>query len=77
MNKNMLVSKMKLHGDGQENLANAIGKSLTRTNAKINGTDGARFDADEIKIIMSRYNLTPDEVVQIFLPENDTIKDIR
>ena len=76
MNKNLLVSKMKLLGDNQDTLARALDLSLTRTNAKINGTDGAQFNPDEIKVIMDRYDLTPDEVVQIFFIENDTVKDI-
>ena len=76
MNKNMLVSKMKLFGDNQENLAVALDLSLTRTNAKINNTDGAEFTQDEIRTIMNRYDLTPEEVVQIFLIENDTVKGI-
>lgn len=76
MNKNLLISKMKLFGDTQQMLADALGLSLNRTNAKINETDGAEFTQSEIKIIMIRYNLTPDEVVQIFLTENDTVKDI-
>lgn len=77
MNKNLLVSKMKLVGDTQSDLALALNLSLTRTNAKINGTDDAEFTQSEIKIIMIRYNLTPEEVVQIFLIENDTVKGIR
>ena len=72
----MLVSKMKLFGDNQENLAVALDLSLTRTNAKINNTDGAEFTQDEIRTIMNRYDLTPEEVVQIFLIENDTVKGI-
>ena len=76
MNKNLLISKMKLFGDTQQMLADALGLSLNRTNAKINETDGAEFTQSEIKKIMIRYNLTSDEVVQIFLTENDTVKDI-
>lgn len=66
MNKNLLVSKMKLFGDTQKDLSDALGRSLTRTNAKINGLDEAQFSPEEIKVIMARYNLTPDEVIQIF-----------
>ena len=66
MNKNMFVSKMKLFGDTQEILAEAIGLSLSRLNAKINGTDGAEFKQGEIKFFRNRWNLTPDEVDQIF-----------
>lgn len=42
MNKNKFVSVMKLHGDTQESLAEAIGLSVQRMNAKIKA---AGFDA--------------------------------
>jgi len=67
MYKNMFISKMKLFGDSQKTLAEAIGTSESRTNAKINEYNDAEFTLGEIKIIMNRYELTPDEVVQIFL----------
>lgn len=69
VNKNLLLSKMKLFGDRQEDLANALGLSLSRTNAKINETDGAEFTLSEIKIIKFRYHLTAEEVDAIFFAE--------
>ena len=66
MNKNLLISKMKLFGDTQTDLALALGLSVARTNAKINGTDGAEFTQREITIIKIRYHLTAEEVDQIF-----------
>ena len=66
MNKNMFVSKMKLFGDTQEILANELGCSLTRLNAKINETDGAEFWQHEIKFFRNRWHLTTEEVDQIF-----------
>ena len=66
MNKNMFVSKMKLFGDTQETLATALGISLSRLNAKINETDGAEFKQGEIRFFRNRWNLTPEEVDQIF-----------
>ena len=66
MNKNLLSSKMKLFNDTQETLANAIGISLSRLNAKINETGGAEFTQSEIQIIKQRYSLTNDEVIEIF-----------
>lgn len=65
----MLVSKMKLFGDNQIDLANALGISLTRLNAKINETDGAQFVQREIATVRLRYHLTPDEVDQIFFAQ--------
>ena len=64
MNTNMLISKMKLFGDNQTDLANALNLSLSTTNAKINGK--SNWTQAEISIITSRYKLTPEEVVKIF-----------
>ena len=50
MNKNKFVSVMKLHGDTQESLAEAIGISVQRLNAKINSTGGAEFTMSLDKI---------------------------
>ncbi len=66
MNKNALVSKYKLHGDRQEDLAKYIGISVQRFNAKLNGTDGAEFTQGEIQKIKEKYNLTGEEVNAIF-----------
>jgi hypothetical protein len=67
MKKNLLESKMKLHGDIQSDLAEAIGISLQTFNRKLNGADGAEFTESEIKTIRERYNLTDAEAVEIFL----------
>ena len=72
VNKNVLVSKMKLHGDTQADLAAALGISLTRLNAKINATGGAEFSQGEIADVKRRYNLTPCEVDQIFFASGVT-----
>lgn len=66
MNKNLFISKMKLFGDTQESLAEAVGISLSRLNAKINETGGAEFTKNEIKAIKLRYCLTAEEVDLIF-----------
>ena len=66
VNKNLFVSKMKLFGDTQEILAEALGISLTRLNAKINEVDGAEFWQHEILFFRNRWHLTPEEVDQIF-----------
>jgi hypothetical protein len=65
---------MKLFGDTQQILADALGLSLSRLNAKINGTDGAEFRMSEIKFFRDRWHLTPEEVDQIFFSKNDTDK---
>ena len=66
MNKNMLISIMKLHGDNQSDLAEYLGISLQRCNAKINGTGGAQFDMGEIKKIKQRYDMTAEQVDTTF-----------
>ncbi|MBP3559042.1 MAG: XRE family transcriptional regulator [Clostridia bacterium] len=66
MNKRMLESKMKLFGDTQMILANAIGISTSRFSAKINKYDGAEFTQSEINAIKDRYKLSAKEVDTIF-----------
>lgn len=66
MNANILKSKMKLFGDTNALLAEAIGCSAQRLSAKINETNGAEFTQGEIKSIRERYNLTDEEVTDIF-----------
>ena len=66
MKKNIFESKMKLHGDIQSDLAKFLGISLSRFNAKLNGTDGAEFTRSEIQKIKERYNLTSEEIDEIF-----------
>ena len=73
INKNLLKSKMALYGDDQNDLAAALGITIQRLSAKMNAkqvTDkvkAAQFTLAEVRIIMERYKLTPDEVVAIFL----------
>lgn len=62
----MFVSKMKLFGDTQAILAEALGMSLSRLNAKINEICGSQFRMYEIKFFRDRWKLTPEEVDQIF-----------
>lgn len=66
MNRNMLVSFMKLHGDNQSDLAEYLGISLQRCNAKINQTNGAEFDMTEIGKIKQKYNMTAEQVDMTF-----------
>jgi hypothetical protein len=57
---------MKLFGDTQQILADALGLSLSRLNAKINEINGAEFRQSEITFFRNRWHLTPEEVDQIF-----------
>lgn len=49
----------------QENLAKAMGLSLSRLNAKINET-GAEFTKTEIEFIRDRYKMSRKQVMDIF-----------
>lgn len=66
MNKTALRAIMIRNGDTQRTLAEHLGLSLSRLNAKINGTGGALFRQDEISHIKTRYSLTSDAVDEIF-----------
>lgn len=66
MNKNMLESVMKLHGDTGTALARFLGIARSTFSAKINETNGAEFTQSEISKIKWRYSLKPDEVDNIF-----------
>lgn len=67
------MSNQKLKGlivanDGnQQNLADAMGISRTRLNAKIKGTGGAQFTQNEMLFIKNRYELSDEQFNDIFL----------
>ena len=73
INKKLLKSKMALYGDDQNALAVALGITIQRLSAKMNAKQvtekvkAAAFTLAEVRIIMERYSLTPEEVVAIFL----------
>ena len=67
-NSNLLKSVMIKNGDTQQDLADAIGVSISTLNAKINGKRSS-FRQSEIIAIMNRYNLEASEVVAIFFAE--------
>ena len=66
MNGNLLKYYIVRNNERQEDLAEAMGLSLSRLNAKINGTSGAEFWQTEISFIRNRYRLTNEEVEAIF-----------
>lgn len=68
MNKNLLNSFMARFGDTQKTL-DAMGISLSRLNAKINETGGAEFVQSEMDFIATRYQLSADDVVNIFFAQ--------
>ena len=70
MNKKLFEVQMVLHSDTQESLADAIGVSRGTMNQKINETNGRNFDQDEIRKLIDRWNLVPEEVVTIFFSDD-------
>ena len=66
-NSKLLKSYIVRYDGTQEKLAEAMGISLSRLNAKINGTGGADFSQSEIAFIRMRYKLSNREVCDIFL----------
>ena len=76
MNKNMLISFMKLYGDTQTDLAEYLGISYQRCNAKINQTGGAKFDMIEIGKIKRKYHMTAEQVDMTFFAVDVSCQDI-
>lgn len=66
MNKKLYRAKMILNGDTNATVAKALGITQQRNSAKVNGTHGADYTCAEIKILRERWNLTAEEVDQIF-----------
>lgn len=64
MQMKLLKSKIRLHGETQTTLAEALGITTRAMNCKINGH--RQFKADEIKIIKERYALSDSDIAQIF-----------
>lgn len=69
MNKKLLKSYIMKYDGKQENLAKAMGLSLSCLNAKINRKN-TEFNRGEIQFIMERYNLSLKDVREIFFANN-------
>ena len=65
MKKELLRSIMVLNGDTNKDLADYLGISEQSVSNKIN-ENGTEFRQGEIKPIITRYNLTCDQVDRIF-----------
>lgn len=66
MNSNLLKSYIVRYDGTQQKLADAMGLSLSRLNAKINGTNHADFTQTEVSFIRNRYKLSNKDVCDIF-----------
>ncbi len=65
MNTRLLKSKMVLFGDTNNSMGEALNITPQAYSLKLNGEN--EFKQEEMKVIQERYNLTPEEVVDIFL----------
>ncbi len=63
-NKGLLKSKMVLYGDTNMSVAELLGISRNYVSEKLNNKRD--FKQSEIKFFIDRYNLTADEIIQIF-----------
>ena len=68
MNSNGLKAAMVMHNDTQEKLAEFLGLPVSGVNARINGK--IEFRRSEINAIRARYDLSPEETIDIFFAEN-------
>lgn len=66
MDRNLLESIMKLHGDNGTKLAEYLGIARSTFSLKINETNGAEFTQGEITMIKQRYSLTAEQIDCIF-----------
>lgn len=66
LNKLKLAGVMKEHGDTQAMLANYLGISASRFNAKLNETRGAEFTQREIRSIGEKYSMSAEQICEIF-----------
>lgn len=70
INTQLLKSKMVLFNDDAKDISKAMNITTASYSAKINNKK--EFKASEIEIIINRYNLTPDEIIEIFFKKEVT-----
>lgn len=66
MNADLLKGKMREAAMTQEYVAKEIGVSLSRFNAKVNGTAGAEFSLGEVQALKKLFCLDARQVDKIF-----------
>ena len=71
MNKNAFKSVMVLYGDNQISTAKALGISRVALCDTIN--DRYEFRLSEIKVLCDRWELTPQQVYDIFIEDNSNL----
>ena len=70
INTQLLKSKMVLNNDDAKGISNAMNISTATYSAKLNNKK--EFKTSEIEIIIDRYNLTSEEVMNIFFTKQVT-----
>lgn len=68
MNKALLKSIMTLNNDTYKELAECLGISTPSVSNKMN-EKGTEFKLSEIAMIKKRYNLTPEQLLEVFFNE--------
>lgn len=66
MKSDLLKGKIKEKAMTQEDVASGIGISLSRFNAKINGSGGAEFTLGEARAMKKMLSLDSEQVDRIF-----------
>lgn len=66
MDANKLKGCIRTYGMTQDAVAKSIGLSLSRLNAKINGTAGAEFTLGEIRALKELLDLSAEQTAEIF-----------
>ena len=66
---------MKLHNDTGQSLSEYLGIARPTFSNKLNETRGAEFTQGEIRMIKERYDLTAQEVDNIFFNQKVSFKD--
>ena len=69
MNRDLLKGEIRAKAMTQESVANNIGVSLSRFNAKLNNTNGAEFSLGEVRAIKDLLRLSATQVDLIFFDE--------
>ena len=67
MNGNLIRARIAELGLTQEKTAVAANISLSRFNAKLNGTNGAQFSLKDIRALKKVLDLSPQQIDDIFL----------
>lgn len=69
MNRDLLKGEIRAKAMTQEAVANRIGVSLSRFNAKLNNTNGAEFSLGEVRAIKDLLRLSATQIDIIFFDE--------